>query len=248
MPIMELQSETNAGYVPLYRQIKRLITDALRSGEWAPGQSIPSEFELAQRYNVSQGTVRKAISDLATQKLVVRHQGRGTFVASHQIEPTKFPFLRLAPDVGPVVDVNANLIDFWRIKLDELSASNLSVAAGSTGWLIRRILAPEGVQTIYEEIRLPGQPFEVIEEKMLLDHNCMLYSMYEAVFGLRILHVEERVKAVLGEGEIVDRLGLLDGSPLLRVDRIAYTYGDRPVELRRSYCNTSNHHYRNQIV
>ena len=46
---------------------------------------------------------------------------------------------------------------------------------------------------------------------MILDHNCMLYSMYEAVFRLRILHVEERVKAVLGEGEIVDRLGLLDG-------------------------------------
>ncbi len=245
---MELITETNTGYVPLYRQIKRLITDALVTGEWAPGQPIPSEIELAQRFKVSQGTVRKAISELASQKLVVRHQGKGTFVASHLNEPTKFPFLRLAPDTGPLVDVEADLIDFWRIKLDEESAANLSAVAGSTGWLIRRILAPEGVGTIYEEIRLPGQPFDFIEEKTILNHNCMLYSMYEAEFGIRILRVEERVKAVLVEGEIVDRLGLLDGSPLLRVDRVAYTYGDQPVELRRSYCNTSNHHYQNQII
>ena len=92
---MELITETSTGYVPLYRQIKRLITDALVTGEWAPGQPIPSEIELAQRFKVSQGTVRKAISELASQKLVVRHQGKGTFVASHLNEPTKFPFLRL---------------------------------------------------------------------------------------------------------------------------------------------------------
>jgi GntR family transcriptional regulator len=87
-----------------------------------------------------------------------------------------------------------------------------------------------------------------MEEALIKKHKCMLYSMYEAEFGVRILHVEERVKAVLVEGEIVDRLNLLDGSPLLRVDRVAFTYGDQPVELRRSYCNTSNHHYRNQII
>lgn len=245
---MELIDDSNTGYVPLYRQIKRLITDALVTGEWAPGQPIPSEIELAQRYKVSQGTVRKAISELATQKLVVRHQGKGTFVASHSNEPTKFPFLKVAPDQGAINDVQAELLDFWRIKLDEASAANLSVPPGSTGWLIRRILSQEASETIYEEIRLPGKPFEVMEEALIKKHKCMLYSMYEAEFGVRILHVEERVKAVLVEGEIVDRLNLLDGSPLLRVDRVAFTYGDQPVELRRSYCNTSNHHYRNQII
>ena len=80
---MELVSDNNTGYVPLYRQIKRLITESLVSGEWAPGSPIPSEMELAQRYSVSQGTVRKAVSELASQKILVRHQGKGTFVASH---------------------------------------------------------------------------------------------------------------------------------------------------------------------
>jgi len=217
---MELVSDNNTGYVPLYRQIKRLITESLVSGEWAPGSPIPSEMELAQRYSVSQGTVRKAVSELASQKILVRHQGKGTFVASHSQESTKFPFLRITPDSGE----------------------------GSSGWLIRRILAPEGEESIYEEIRLPGSSFETIEESMIHDHQCMLYSMYESIFNVRIVYVEERVKAIIGEGEIVDRLGLLDGAPLLKVERVAYTYDDRPVELRRSYCNTTKHSYRNKII
>ena len=245
---MELVTEKNNGYVPLYRQIKRLITDSLVSGEWSPGQPIPSEMELAQRYKVSQGTVRKAISELATQKVLVRHQGKGTFVASHSQEPTKFPFLKMAPDSGVVKKVEAQLIDFWRIKLDEESAIQLRVQEGASGWLIRRILSPEGQATVYEEIRLPGVPFDVVEEHVIKEHECMLYSMYESVFGIRILYVDERVKATIGNGEIVDRLGLLDGAPLLKVERVAYTYGDKAVELRRSYCNTTDHHYRNQII
>lgn len=245
---MELVSDNNTGYVPLYRQIKRLITESLVSGEWAPGAPIPSEMELAQRYSVSQGTVRKAVSELASQKILVRHQGKGTFVASHSQESTKFPFLRITPDSGVVEEVDARLLDFWRIKLDGQSAGFLNVAEGSSGWLIRRILAPEGEESIYEEIRLPGSSFETIEESMITDHQCMLYSMYESIFNVRIVYVEERVKAIIGEGEIVDRLGLLDGAPLLKVERVAYTYDDRPVELRRSYCNTAKHSYRNKII
>jgi GntR family transcriptional regulator len=60
--------------------------------------------------------------------------------------------------------------------------------------------------------------------------------------------VDERIKAVAAEGEIAVRLDLEEGSPVLLIDRVAYTYGDRPVELRRSYCNTREHHYRNRIV
>ncbi len=114
--------------------------------------------------------------------------------------------------------------------------------------MIRRLLSVEGKETLYEEIRLPGDSFETVEEQLVLDHNCMLYSMYESEFGIRILNVEESLKAVTADGEITKRLKLPESTPLLRVDRIAFTYGDKPVELRRGFCNTSNHHYRNRIV
>src|SRR5437763_9472601 len=80
-------------FSPLYQQIKALITQSLQSGEWKPGELIPSEVELAGRYKVSQGTVRKAIDELAAEQLVVRRQGKGTFVGSHKEDRTHFRFL-----------------------------------------------------------------------------------------------------------------------------------------------------------
>ena len=70
-------------FSPLYQQIKGLVLQSLQAGEWKPGDTIPSEFELAARYKVSQGTVRKAIDELAKDHLLVRRQGKGTFVATH---------------------------------------------------------------------------------------------------------------------------------------------------------------------
>jgi GntR family transcriptional regulator len=79
---------------------KGLILQSLQSGEWKPGEAIPSEMDLAARYRVSQGTVRKAIDELAAENLVVRRQGKGTFVATHAEQHVQYRFLRLAPDTG----------------------------------------------------------------------------------------------------------------------------------------------------
>lgn len=245
---MKTASANGPAYQPLYRQIKYLITESLVSGEWRPGESIPSEVELAQRYSVSQGTVRKAITELAEQKLLVRHQGKGTFVASHSQERTRFPFLRIRPDKGNVQALSASLVDLWRIKLDAASAAQLGLNEGASGWLIRRLLSPAGKPAVYEEIRLPNAAFESLSDDVIEKYDCMLYSMYEAAFDVRILHVEERLKAVGAEGEVASRLNVAVGFALLVIDRIAYTYGDKPVELRRSYCNTAEHHYGTRIV
>ena len=87
-------------FSPLYQQIKGLILQSLQSGEWKPGESIPSEMELAARYRVSQGTVRKAIDELASDNLLVRRQGKGTFVATHAEQHVQYRFLKLVPDQG----------------------------------------------------------------------------------------------------------------------------------------------------
>ena len=91
-------------FSPLYRQIKDFLVDCLARGEWGPGAAIPSEAELAQRFNVSQGTVRKAIDEMAAENLLVRRQGKGTFVASHDDPRSHYRFLRLIPDDGSMVE------------------------------------------------------------------------------------------------------------------------------------------------
>src|SRR5688500_18338794 len=85
-------------FSPLYQQIKGLILQSLQAGEWKPGEAIPSEMELAARFRVSQGTVRKAIDELAAENLVVRRQGKGTFVATHAEQHVQYRFLKLVPD------------------------------------------------------------------------------------------------------------------------------------------------------
>jgi GntR family transcriptional regulator len=245
---MKSSSPSSPAYQPLYRQIKHLITESLVSGEWRPGEPIPSEIELAHRYSVSQGTVRKAIIELADQNLLVRHQGKGTFVASHSGERKNFPFLRITPDRGSLASVSATLIDFWRIKLDADSAGWLGVPEAASAFLIRRLLAPAGRGVVYEEIKLPAGIFEGLSAETVDSHHCMLYSMYESAFDVRILKVDERIKSAAAEGEVAARLDLDEGSPVLLIERVAYTYGDKPVELRRSFCNTAEHHYRNTIV
>ena len=87
-------------FSPLYQQIKGLILQSLQASEWKPGESIPSEMELAARYRVSQGTVRKAIDELASGHLLIRKQGKGTFVATHAEHQVQYRFLKLVPDQG----------------------------------------------------------------------------------------------------------------------------------------------------
>jgi DNA-binding transcriptional regulator YhcF (GntR family) len=93
-------AEQSPSFQPLYLQIKQLVMQSLDAGEWHPGEAIPSEMDLAQRYKVSQGTVRKAIDELAAENLLVRRQGKGTFVATHTEPRTQFRFLRLTPNEG----------------------------------------------------------------------------------------------------------------------------------------------------
>jgi GntR family transcriptional regulator len=244
-----MKSSANApAFQPLYRQIKTLITQSLVSGEWRPGDLIPSEIELATRFSVSQGTVRKAIGELAGENLLVRQQGKGTFVASHSEERSQFPYLSIRPDRAQVESLTAHLLECRKVKLDAASARKLGLSTGSGGFLILRTLSIGGDTVIYEEIRLPAAPFRGLTLDTIGLHHCMLYSMYESEFDQRILHVDEQIKAVAAEGPVTRHLKVRAGEPLLVIDRVAYTYAEKPVELRRSQCNTRDHHYRNRIV
>src|SRR5213080_1983016 len=104
-------------FSPLYQQIKTLITRSLEAGQWRPGEAIPSELELAARFGVSQGTVRKAIEALASDNLVVRRQGKGTFVTTHTEEKAStFRFLRIRRNDGQDEYPTSRLLDVRRGK------------------------------------------------------------------------------------------------------------------------------------
>lgn len=150
-------------FSPLYLQIKGLLLQSLQSGEWRPGESIPSELELAARYRVSQGTVRKAIDELSLENLLVRRQGKGTFVATHAELQVQYRFLKLMPDLeDPITQglAQRQIIDCKKMRATADIARALSLRTGDSVLQVRRVLAFSGQPTILEDLWLPGGPFK----------------------------------------------------------------------------------------
>src|SRR5450432_187735 len=85
---------------PLYAQVKALMIRRMLRGDWRPGALLPSEARLAAEFGVSQGTMRKALDEMATQNLVVRQQGRGTFIARHSQRGALFHFFHIRDESG----------------------------------------------------------------------------------------------------------------------------------------------------
>ena len=131
-------AQPTPAFSPLYQQIKVLLLRSLQVGEWPPGSAIPSEMELAARYKVSQGTVRKAIDEMAAEKLLVRRQGKGTFVATHAEAETRYRFLRLAPDAGGPARLARRLLDCRRLRASAEVARSLELRAGESAVQVRR--------------------------------------------------------------------------------------------------------------
>ncbi|SAL69739.1 GntR family transcriptional regulator [Caballeronia peredens] len=246
-PAAETASVPSPTFSPLYQQIKALITQGLESGEWKPGEIIPSEVELAARYKVSQGTVRKAIDELAADNLLVRRQGKGTFVATHNEDRVQFRFLRLLPDDGDVHPHVSRLLECKRLRAPAEIARQLDLKPADPVVLIRRLLQFDGVTTVFDEIWLPGAVFRGLTAERLSEYKGPLYAMFETEFGTRMIRASEKIRAVAADETAAQYLDVTPGFPLLSVERVSYTYGDRPVEVRRGWYVTTGYYYQNDL-
>jgi GntR family transcriptional regulator len=234
-------------FSPLYQQIKTLILQSLQSGEWKPGDVIPSEQDLAARFRVSQGTVRKAIDELAADNLVVRRQGKGTFVATHAERQIQYRFLRLQADAGQDSPAQRTIVECRRLRASAEVARLLGQRSADPVVFVRRVLAFQGLPTILEDIWLPGTPFKGLTQETLSTDQGPMYALFESQFGVRMVRAEEKIRAVRAAGDAARLLQLQDGEPLLSVERIAYTYNDVPMELRRGLYRTDSYHYKNEL-
>jgi len=234
-------------FSPLYRQIKGLILQALVNREWRPGEVIPSEVELAGRFNVSQGTVRKAIDEMAAENLLVRRQGKGTFVASHSDPRAFYRFLRLVPLSGTNEHAKSIPLECWRAKAGAEAARVLGIRLGDPIIIVRRLLEFSSKPVVVDEIYLPGEIFAGLSLDVLKESQTSIYSLFEAKFGVRMIRAEERLRAVAADRTSAELLRVPEGSPLLSVERTSFTYGDRPVEWRRGLYSTEAHCYLNEL-
>lgn len=228
------------GYRPLYRQIRDLLVRRIVDGVWAPGEALPSESRIARELAVSLGTVRKALDEMAAERLVVRRQGRGTYVARHDERRVLFQFFKLAPDDGAAVFPESRVLAASRAVASAAEATALRLAAGTAVVRIARVRSLEGRPVVLEDITLPAALVAGLEARPVPNN---LYELYAVDYGLTIARASERLKAVAAADRHAAQLGCEVGTPLLAVDRLAHTIDGRLAEWRRSACRTDGVHY-----
>lgn len=239
--------ERSTVYAPLYKQIKGLLLASLQGGEWKPGELVPSELELAARFQVSQGTVRKAVDELAAENLLMRRQGRGTFVATHHEPRAHFRFLRIAPDEGEAVPATSRFLECRETRAPADIARLLALGPRAEAVHLKRLMSFSGKPEVLDDIWLPAAIFKGLSAERLASYTGPLYGLFETEFGTSMVRADERLRAVAASEDAAHWLEVAPGSPLLLVERVSYTYGERPVEVRRGLCVTVDHHYRNTL-
>ena len=225
---------------PLYRQVRDTLVRRIIAGTWSPGHILPSEIKLAAELHVSQGTVRKALDEMARENLLVRRQGLGTFVANRDQNGGAFNFFSLVPDEGDRVYPTSEVLSCDIFSSSAEERRRLKLGRADRVVRIQRVRAIEGRRTIHELLVLPSARFPGIAEMSLTGK---MYGLYSVKFGVIVDAVHEQLKAVAATPKDAKILGLPTGSPLLRIDRLATSSDNVPVEWRCSLCVTNNLHY-----
>ena len=229
--------------LPLYREVKHKLLESLRGGEWKPGEIIPAEKRLCERFGVSVGTLRKAVDELTAENILIRHQGRGTFVASHSQDRYMFGFFHVFAQDGRKEYAKVEFISLTKEKADADSAARLGVKKGAKLIRIVNRLSLGGRTVIIDDILLPEHFFAGMSEAQVRERRTTLYQLYQDCFGVGVLRTEERLRACGADAEVAQLLGIAEGTPLLHVIRRALSFRDEVVELRHSYVVTDQYEY-----
>ncbi len=233
---------------PLYVQVREALMRRLGDGHWRAGAALPAEPALAAELGVSQGTARRALDDLAKANLVVRRQGKGTFVAEHTRERALFHFFHLVGDGGKRALPGSRVLSVKAGPATREEARRLGLAAGVKAVRLHRLRTLDGRVAIVERIVLPGALFDGIERLDRASLPNELYKLYEQRYGVSVARAAERLKAATAGPEDAAHLGLRSGSAVLEIDRTAYALDGRACEWRVSRCDTSSHHYAAEVV
>lgn len=226
--------------LPLYAQIKSVLIRRIGEGEWQTNQVLPSEWELAAQLGVSQGTVRKALSELVAQGVLYRRQGRGTFVSE------------VAGDWGSGCLVTPGLFDETpdtlvlellgcsRINAAEEVASALGGHRGEPVLRVRQLWRLRGLPVALDDALLPADPYDELDARAIRQCGGGVYVALQRHFGVRPRVVAEQYRAELLSREDASVLGMAPDLPVLSMVRVSTTMEGEPLEWRRRVCLTSS--------
>jgi GntR family transcriptional regulator len=231
---------------PLYKEVRDQIVESLVRSEWQSGDLLPSEKELARRFSVAISTIRAAIGELVAASILVRKQGKGTFVAHHSDRGSRYRFFNVVRNDGGKAPFHRKLLSLRKEKADPQAIRVFGVGAPRRGGDVYRMrvkLSAGGPTFAVADVIIPVQLFHGIEADGIPDGDESLYALYQERYGVNIIRVAEDLYAIAASAAVAKVLSLSPGAPVLEVRRTAYTFNDVAVEQRVTWISTSDHHY-----
>ena len=233
----------DAAGAPLYRLVKRSLLRAIESGRCAAGSVLPSEAALAAALGVSIGTLRHATDELVAEHILVRRQGRGTFVALHNADRFMFQFFHVERSDGLRQAPQVELVAFERVRMEEEPAQALGLKTGEPAIQVDNRLLLQGKAVIHDRLTLPALLFKGLTEKRFRERKSTIYHLYQTEFGITVTRAREHARAAIADRGVARMLGVATGAPVMVVRRTALSFGDKPVEYRVSTIDTARHEY-----
>jgi GntR family transcriptional regulator len=231
---------------PLYKQVERQILQCLAAGEWKPGEQLPTESQLAERFGVAVFTIRAGISELVASRILLRKQGKGTFVARHGRQRRRYQFSHIYDINGEQILAERKLLSFHKETAtgEALQALQLPPAGSTPIFRIACLLTTGDAPVATLDIAVPVAKFPGLTAKAIREETENLYAVYQDVCGINVIRIEEQVFATVAKPAVARSLKIQSGKPVLRINRVAYTYNDTPVEYRVRHFSGDTYCYR----
>ena len=231
--------------LPLYLHVRTQILQHLANGRWSVYEALPCELELAEEFNISIGTLRKAVDELVSENILVRRQGLGTFIKTHSKERFCHQFFHIIDSSGHKIPPQRRLLDVTETTDAPRAQEALGVPENATLICIRNaLLLDQQIIEVYDAY-LDKRRAIGISRTMLEKNEYPMYQFYQEQFNLHIVRTTDRLMADMASAEDAPLLRLETGQPVLRIERTALSFNDNPVEFRISRVNTQNHAYVN---
>ncbi|MCC7251236.1 GntR family transcriptional regulator [Hyphomicrobium sp.] len=231
--------ETRLAARPLYLQVRDVLVQRIIVGHWKPGATLPNETQLAQQLGISIGTVRKALDLMEVERIVTRRQGRGTFVNDYASAETTFPFSMFHDSEGQRISGHKRGRSISRVQASVEEAARLGVRRGDELIRVERLRDHLDQTFMTEVCLLPAKFFTRLPE----DFGSYRLSALAQLNSILVGRADERVDIALATAQSASDLGVAEGTPLLRLDRVIFSDHEDPLEWRVALCFMRNERY-----
>ena len=213
----------------LYAKVEETIASEITSGEYRPGDQLPSEDELLERFQVSRITVRRAIQNLVQRRVLEIRRGRGTFILNPQIDQD------LTKLTGFVEDMNAHgrkatarVLRQDIVAATARVAEHLSLAKGTRVTRIERVRLADGIPMSFDETFLT---LEIGKQIVRNDLRVKpIFTLLEEKYGIPLIEAQYKLEAVAASTVVAKALELRPNSPIFQIERTSFTSNGRPVD------------------